>query len=479
MILLDCETTGGRAGRDKITEIALIEVTDGIVTNRWQSLINPGINVPPWITSITGIDNSMLEHAPSFTDIAESLHDTLSGKVLVAHNARFDYSFLKQEFKRAGYDYSAKTLCSVKLSRRLFPQYKGHSLDKIIERFSIPTTGRHRAMADTEVILAFFAIVKQHIPEETIASVINGLLKRPSLPSHLDPSLIDNLPSTPGVYQFYDEAGVMLYIGKSINIKDRVLSHFSSDHSHHKELDISQQLHHIEWIETASDFGAQLLENEQIKQYSPRYNRRQTKTKKLFQLSKITNKEGYAELDVIVADMQNPQAITARYGLFRSKKQAQTKLLELINEHHLCQRLCAIEKKKTGPCFAHQLKKCRGACCQKEPSISYNLRVELALSRIKNQQWPWQGPILIEENASGHQWDKAQYHLVDQWCYLGKVRDEDDCVSVIEAHEQRPAFFDLDSYKILIRFLLPMHASKYPQLTIKTLTLTTDASINA
>ncbi len=466
MILLDCETTGGRASRDRITEIGLIEVIGGEVHHRWQSLINPGRPIPPWINKITGIDDAMVASAPTFRDIAESLYQRLQNVVLVAHNARFDYSFLKQEFKRVGYDYSAKTLCSVKLSRRLFPQHQGHSLDKIIQRHQISIQDRHRAMADTEVILEYFTLIQRQADEAQIQQSIAEILKRPSLPSHLDNQLIQQLPEKPGIYQFYDESGALLYVGKSVNIKERVLSHFSADHRHHKELDISQQLHHIEWIETPSDFGAQLLENSYIKQTGPRYNQRQKKIKKLYQISRIINKDGYIELDITLADMTDVSDITRKYGLFRSKKQAQTKLLELITQYKLCQRLCHIEKKASGSCFSYQLKKCLGACCGKESPNMYNLRVDMALTHIKNQQWPWPTPIIVEEHSTADNSALTHYHLIDQWCYLGQVDEDINFENGLPTQQQESIFFDIDTYKILLRFLTPAKAKNIPYLKV-------------
>jgi len=300
-----------------------------------------------------------------------------------------------------------------------------------------------------------------------IGSTCQQLLKRPSLPSHINQAQIDSLPEAPGVYRFYDAEGGLLYIGKSVNIRDRVLSHFGQDHKNAKELDISHQLHQIEYQQTPSDFGAQMLENAEIKQHSPRFNRRQTKTKKLYQLALTTNQDGYHQLETVTADMTDIHAITHRYGLFRSRKQAEKKVLELIQEQQLCQKLCGVEKRQRGACFGYQLKKCRGACCGKESSSAYNLRLELALQQLKNQQWPWPGPVLIEEHPSHGDWDQVHYHLVDQWCYLGRVKDDNDCLSQLERQQNQPSYFDLDAYKILLRFLLKATQQKHHRLHIK------------
>lgn len=470
MVLLDCETTGGRASRDRLTEIALIEVQGGQVVDRWQSLINPQATIPPWITRLTGINNAMVESAPCFDDIAGELLERLQGKVIVAHNARFDYSFLKQSFLRSGMQLNTKTLCSVRLSRQLFPQHRHHGLDRIIERLGIEIDKRHRAMDDTEVILAFLEHIAEQFSPETIDATCRQLLKRPSLPSHISQAQIDALPELPGIYRFFDAEGALLYIGKSINIRERVLSHFSQDHQNSKELDISSQLHQIEFEQTPSDFGAQLLENTEIKALSPRFNRRQTKSKTLYQLLLKQTDEGFLQTEVVATDMTAIDDITQRYGLFRSRKQAQNKLLELVHEHQLCQKLCGLEKRQGGACFGFQLKKCRGACCGNEAATSYNLRLQLALQGLKNQQWPWPGPIIVEEHPLSDDFDEVVYHLIDQWRYLGQVKDQSDCQHLLDKNQQNPAFFDRDSYKILLRFLLDPKKQKHQRLIIKPVT---------
>ncbi|KGM05881.1 DNA polymerase III epsilon subunit [Methylophaga thiooxydans] len=471
MVILDCETTGGRASRDRLTEIALIEVEDGHVVKRWQTLLNPLRPIPPWITRLTGITDATVADAPTFDEIADELFAYLDGKVIVAHNARFDYSFLRQSFQRCGYTLGNKTLCSVKLSRQLFPEHRSHGLDRIIERLGLTIDNRHRAMADTEVLLAFFEHISAQLPATTIRFACKQQLKRPSIPSHVSQSDIDLLPEAAGIYRFYDANGGLLYIGKSVNIRERVLSHFGQDHQHGKELDISQQLHHITFQQTPSDFGAQLLENTEIKHYSPRFNRRQTKTKKLYQLTLSTDKQGYHHLKTEVADMTEISTITQRYGLFRSRKQAEKKMLELIDTHRLCQKLCGIEKSQRGACFGYQLKKCRGACCGNESAETYNLRLQLALAQLKNQQWPWSGPIVVEEHPVHDDWDDVIFHLIDQWCYLGQVIDNEECLASLSRLQHTPVSFDLDAYKILLRFLLNPSPQKYHHLRIKPISI--------
>ncbi|WP_430010127.1 exonuclease domain-containing protein [Methylophaga lonarensis] len=448
LILLDCETTGGKAGRDRITEIALIEIANGEEISRWQTLINPGISIPPWITRITGIDNQMVANAPRFEDIAEELWQRLQGKVLMAHHARFDSSFLKLSFKQIGIRYSPQVLCSVKLSRSLFPEHRSHSLDAIIKRLSLKVAERHRAMDDTEVILALLKHISTQCAPEAVRSACQQQLRRPSLPSQLDANTIDDLPEAPGVYRFYDAEGQLLYVGKSINIRQRVLSHFT-DITDRKGMDLYRQLSHIEFDETPSDFGAQLLENQQIKQLTPRYNRRQTKNKYLWTITLHENAQGYHQLALKQLDLQ--QALgDSSHGLFRSQKQAEQKIESLLIEHQLCQRLTGLDKRKQGACFNHQLKRCLGACCGAEIPLKYNLRVNQALHSLKNPLWPWPGPVIVEEYATEDA-EQSHYHLIDNWLYLGRVRDQQEAWQKLQAGSKA---FDVDAYKIQLRFLL-------------------------
>jgi DNA polymerase-3 subunit epsilon len=455
MVLVDLETTGGKSTQDRIIEIALIRIEKGEVVDRWEQLVNPDMTVPPWITRLTGISTSDVIEKPSFEAIADDLFDRLQGATLVAHNARFDYGFLKNEFKRCNIDYTTKPLCSVKLSRALYPQFKRHGLDALIERFSLPMPDRHRAMADTDAILHFFDHLSRNLDADEIAATCQSLLKHASLPSHLPKSLVKEIPNRPGVYRFYAENGRLLYVGKSVALKNRILSHFSSDHENATDLKISQAIHHLDYQTTPSDFSAQLLENLEIKRDQPAFNRRQTRHKKLYQLEKSHDEHGYAKLTIVQADMNNHAGIGQRFGLFRSQKQATTALEARATRHHLCQRLTGLDKRASGRCFAHQLKRCLGACIQDEPIALYNERVDEALESIRSLIWPYSEPVLIrepdrfaDEGDPTHHW-----HLVDQWVYYGQIDDEAELASALERISDETTAFDLDTYYILNRFL--------------------------
>ncbi|AFJ02807.1 DNA polymerase III epsilon subunit [Methylophaga frappieri] len=465
MVLLDCETTGAHANHHRITELALIFVENGRITDHWQQLFNPKQIISDWITNLTGISNEMVADQPVFEMLAETLFEKLSGFVLVAHHARFDYRFLSAEFRRSGIDFTSPTLCSVKLSRALYPNQKKHGIDAIVSRLGLTIANRHRAMDDTKVIVSLFEQISRDHDSGTIADACRQVMQCPRLPSQLDTAEIDKLPNSPGIYEFYDAQGGLLYIGKSVNIKQRVLSHFA-DTKTARHQEIQQQLAHINFITTPSDFGAQLLENQLIKSKIPRYNRRQTKAKKLFQFALHKDAQGYQRLRIEMADLQQLSQLSTRYGLFRSQRQAKQKLLQIVQEQQLCPQLTGLEPTHKGTCFNYQLKKCRGACHGIESANRYNLRLNIALLGLKNQAWPWSGPVIVREKSVSDESIEVHYHLLDQWLYLGRVKDAHEAQHKLESETNTPRHFDLDACRIQIRFLTKLRPANLDVLTL-------------
>ncbi|MDP2246664.1 MAG: exonuclease domain-containing protein, partial [Nitrosomonadales bacterium] len=284
LVILDTETTGGSAAYNRIIEIALIRFEEGVEVSRWQTLVNPGTTIPPFITSLTGITNEMVKDAPAFEDIAAELYGYLEGATLAAHNAKFDYGFLKAEYARIGAVLRLKLLCTVRLSRKLYPHNKGHGLDAIMRRHGLSTDHRHRAMGDVELVIDYMKMAIRDLGQGHVWDVINDLTKGPKLPPGLDEDFLDSIPEGPGVYLFYGDTDHPLYIGKSVTLRSRVLSHFSSDHHSTKEMAIVQEVKRVEWIETAGELGALLLESRLIKEKQPAYNRMLRYSKKLYSL---------------------------------------------------------------------------------------------------------------------------------------------------------------------------------------------------
>lgn len=487
MVLLDCETTGGKASYHRIIEIGLIIIENGQLVEQWQTFLDPERPLPIFIQNLTGIKPEMLRKAPLFSDIAELLLQKLENRVLVAHNARFDYGFLKNEFSRIGINYTTKPLCSVKFSRSMFPQFRRHGLDQIIKRFKFSIENRHRALDDALMIYKFFLSSTSLFNDAEIEATCEQLVKTTTLPALLDPKEIKRLPNSPGVYYFYDDKGGLLYIGKSVNIRNRVLNHFSQDHKNHKDLKMSGLIAHIDYVSTPSDFGAQLVESREIKNKQPLFNTRLRKVKKLIQLQLLSNKAGYLIPRLKTVELEGSLSKQAEsYGLFRTRKQALSKLEKLADQFFLCHQLLGLEGRNTknAPCFRFQLKRCFGACCQKEEPDQYNLRLMTALKEYKKQVWPYPGPVLIiEEGKYDPKSDSAerQFHLLDQWIYKAKLTSEhelfehgliatDNITNQAWLTKQKTQHenqlseqiedndllddFDLDTYFILVRFLL-------------------------
>ena len=271
---VDLETTGTAAGVDRVTEVGIVRVDDGAPVSEWSSLINPECSIPAGVQALTGITNAMVAGAPTFAQIVNEIDARLAGCVFVAHNARFDYGFLKQEFGRVGRAFQAKVVCTVKLSRRLYPDCGRHNLDALIHRHRLPVANRHRALGDARALLMFVETVYRERASDVVDAAIARMLKTPSLPAQLPPDALDRIPEAPGVYLFYGLNPLPLYIGKSIDLRQRIGAHFSSDYRSATDLRLSAEMTRIEIEETAGELGALLREAELIKALLPAHNQR-------------------------------------------------------------------------------------------------------------------------------------------------------------------------------------------------------------
>jgi len=448
LVFIDLETTGTNTLQDRVTEVGFYEVHDGAVVEQWSSLINPEKPISPFIEQITGISTAMVAKAPRFSEIAEELQGKLAGKVLVAHNARFDYGFLKSEFRRLEITFQENILCTLKLSRALFPEQKKHNLDELIERHDLKVQDRHRALGDAQVIKDFFAKIRDEQPHELLAKAIRSQLKQPSLPPHLSLEQLKRLPSSPGVYLFYGENDTMLYIGKSVDIRSRVYSHFAGDHRAHKEMRLSQQVRRIDFIETAGEFGALLLEARLVKELTPIHNRQLRRTRDLYSIRLARSVTSGSKPEIVLLKDLGGNELEGLYGMFRTRRQADTALREVILSHKLCNRTLGLEKGH-GACFNYQIKKCRGACVGQESLQLHEARLVTAFASMKVRSWPFTGAIGIREKSDTS--DRTEIHVFNHWCHLGTVDSEERLREILDSSEMLP--FDLDGYKILSRFL--------------------------
>jgi DNA polymerase-3 subunit epsilon len=447
LAFIDLETTGANPVRDRITEIGIVEV-DGERVSTWSTLINPQRPIPQFIQQLTGIDDAMVADAPSFAQVADELAERLHGRLFIAHNARFDYGFVRHEFQRLGQRFRADVLCTVRLSRKLYPQYPKHNLDSLIVRHALQIgADRHRALTDADLIWQFWRLLRQERDADAVLEAVRHQLQRPSLPPHLDAGLLDDLPETPGVYLFYGEGELLLYVGKSLNLRKRVLAHFAADVREHKEMQLAQQVRRIDWRETLGELGAQLLESQVVKADQPLHNRRLRRAAELcaWQLREVAEGDFRPRL---VSDLEvDFGRADDLFGPFANKREAINTLRKLAEAYQLCPLILGLEK-PTQPgraCFARQLGRCKGVCIGKEAIGLHSARLMAALAKLKLQPWPYPGPIgLVERDEF---MDMEEVHVFDGWRYLGSAKNDDEVRQLLNRADA--ARFDIDTYKLL------------------------------
>jgi DNA polymerase-3 subunit epsilon len=442
---VDLETTGGMAGHHRVIEVGIVLLEGGELVEEWCTLVNPGVRIPPAIAAFTGIDNTMVADAPPFADAHAEVLRRLQGRLFVAHNARFDYGFLRTEFRRLGIRFAAPALCTVKLSRTLCPEHARHNLDTLIERFGLSCEARHRALGDARVLPDLLVALERDHGAAAMQAAIDAALREPRLPPQLRPELADDLPETPGVYLFKGEAGALLYVGKSRNIRSRVFDHLGGGHRNGRESRLTQQVRDIEWIETGGELGALLLESKLVKELNPSANRRLRRREPGYVLRLHKVEEGLLPEVVAIDEAPGDEAC---FGPFRTEKDAWRALEGKAREVGLCLKALGRETGE-GSCFAWQIGKCRGACVGKEPRALHDARLQMQLATLRLRPWPFPGPVGIREpapDARGH-----CVHVLDRWQHLGTARDEAEIEQCLR--DAAPVAFDADSYHIIGRAL--------------------------
>lgn len=448
LVFVDLETTGGAPGHDRITEIGVVEIGPGGMS-QWSTLVDPQQAIPPFIQQLTGITDAMVRGAPRFENLAATLAERLDGKLFVAHNARFDYGFLKSEFRRAGISFQADVLCTVRLSRALFPGANRHGLDAVVERLRLVPSGRHRALADADLLWQFWQRIHTlHAPDAVNAAVAR-LTQRGSVSAHIGEDALAAIPACPGVYLFYGDDDAPLYVGKSAQLRRRVAAYFSGETQRAPDLKLAQQVRRIAWRESVGEIGALLAEAHWVDALKPSHNRgrKDAGTVCAWRLAAdaITPTLVYAS----EADFGRE---TALYGLFQSKRAAEAELRALAAAQQLCPVLLGIEKRAARQaCTGLAMGLCAGACVGREPPSAHARRVQAALAPWQLQPWPYAGPIGLRERDDKRRIEGM--HVIDNWCYLGTVRSRAELPALLAARGPA-ARFEAHTYKILNRRIL-------------------------
>ncbi len=376
--IVDIETTGRFAGANGITEIAIITHDGQKTIDTFSSLVNPGVSILPFVSRLTGISNDMLKNAPRFEEIAKTIWDITKEAIFVAHSVNFDYSFLREEFKALGADFKRKKLCTVRLSRAVFPGHASYSLGTICTQLNIAVHDRHRALGDAQATVKLFEKCLANNGEH----LIDRMLKRKSndsiLPTNLVPENYNSLPEKCGVYYFHDQNGKIIYIGKAINIKKRIYSHFTG--SGRNKLSFIDAIANITFQLCGTELIALLFESEEIKKHFLIYNSAQKFDKGLFVITDYINQKGVKQL--VITKSNHVINIVKAFGSFGEARD----VMNLIKEkYNLCPKYCGMHS-STGSCFDFQLKKCKGVCDEKESIKKYNKRVEKAIASLKETE---------------------------------------------------------------------------------------------
>ena len=263
--IVDVETTGGKFNEEGITEIAIYRFDGTKIVDQFSSLVNPQREIQPFVQRLTGINSKMLVNAPKFFEVAKRIVEITEDAILVAHNAEFDYRIIRTEFKRLGFEFERQSLCTVDLAQKLLPEQASYKLGKLVRSLGIPISDVHRAHGDAQATVELFKVLLEKDSEKEIISAHVKILNKKQVPSKYL-SIIDELP-TETVYYIHNQAGSIIYIGKSKNIKKRVLSHLTA--KARKAEKIQKAIHRVSFELCGNECLTLLKEQNEIKKINP------------------------------------------------------------------------------------------------------------------------------------------------------------------------------------------------------------------
>ena len=429
--ILDIETTGGQFNEEGITEIAIYKFDGHEIVDQFISLVNPEIPIQPFVVKLTGINNAMLRSAPKFFEVAKRIIEMTNDCVLVAHNADFDYRILRTEFRRLGYDFNIKTLCTVELSKRLLPEQTSHSLGKLVRALGIPMADRHRASGDALATVKLFKLLlDKDLNKEIVKDLIKFEVQKGIAPKLMD--IVESLPSKTGIYYIHREDGSLLFIGKSKNIRKRVNQHFTGITKSAKK--IQTEVFTVTYEETGSELIALLKESQEIKINRPIYNRMAPKSNFSWAIYVEKDANGYLNLKLQKSDGRKKEVKS-----YTSMQEGKEALVRISSEHQLCQKLTGLYITKTH-CSQYTINECDGACIGKINATEYNERVQ----------------TFIDKNI----FDNKTMVIVDK----GRTISERSAILVENGIYKGYAFYDLNyqinTLDILRNIIIPMDSNR-------------------
>ncbi len=434
LAFIDIETTGLSPVENRIAEIGVVSVDDGRV-ERWTTLVKaPGRREPG--TPVESHPHDTVD-APCFGAIANELAQRLSGRVFIAHNARFDHAFLRAEFDRLGIVFQPQVICSVMLSRKLYPHLNNHDLDSLVAHHDLRATERHRALPDADLVWQLWQAIRREHSQEVIGNVIGGLLAGPVLPGDLDASLIERLPETPGAYIFHDRDNRPLVVGAAGNLKLHVRNYFRIDQATAKALEVAHRIANITWRATRGMLGAQLQAAALDRELLANSKRKTNQAVFTWRLSP----SAVPCVEVIpISYASEPE--TDAFGLFQTERKARNALVRFATKHRLCHCLLGISADTKTACLACPVDRGAPGCTSKSIHKKALISLFVALRPMRVPQWPHRGAVGIRE--------RSDLHVVDQWQFLGTASSESE---VHELLETRRRDFDQRVYNLLNRAL--------------------------
>lgn len=446
-VLIDLETTGANPVTDRITEIAVIRVEHGEIVERWETLVNPQRGIPPFIQDIIGITDDMVREAPMFAELAPRVRALLDAAVFVAHNARFDYGFIRNEFQRIGEDFEAPVMCTVKFSRALYPEHHRHGLDALIERHGFACDARHRAMGDADVLWQFLRLAEARFIPETLEHAWRRAMKFPKRPPALPEGMLEGLPDAQGVYIYFGEGDETLFVGRATSLRARVMEQFAMIERKGKEGELVRAVRRLDWVETPGELAAMLLERELALAHRPRHNRLPAVADEACALSVELRRRSPPLIRAVPIDGTDPATWQWLYGAFRGRKEADAVLRELAANYALCPRRLGLEA-GAGECSARRAGRCAGVCVRRETPEEHDERLLGALAPIGPGPWPWNGPVVVAERSQ-HTGDEG-FQVFDRWCHLGSADSREALATLLG--DLPPPAFSLDVWRLFTRW---------------------------
>lgn len=443
--IVDIETTGGYASASQITEIAIFIYDGDRVINEYSTLINPEQPIPFHIQALTGITDEMVKDSPVFADVAEKVFNLLENKIFVAHNVHFDYSFIQSSLKSSGYDWKASRLCTVRLSKKIFPNLNSYSLGRLCQSLGIDIQDRHRAKGDAEATVTLFQQLQEADSHQIIENSIKHKAKEQRIPTHISSEQVNNLPMSTGVYIFKNSSSKIIYVGKANNIKKRVISHFTGNNTGQRRQSFINEICDIEFQETGTELMAFLLECHLIKKNWPIYNRALKKFEPKYGLLDYEDQNGYIRLSIC----QVRKNVKPIY-YFNSVHESTQLLLKLVQEFELDLRLCSFFSNPNVPKESKEVRSNKTL-----PELEeYNLKVTQAIESLTDQKRSF---VILDKGRNMN--EKSYVYYKDNKVYaIGFVENEDENMDIDNIVGQD----DLVINNFYMNHLAESYATLYP-----------------